>query len=285
MYWTATWCLSRHAGFVTDGITKAMDESTQETVQRNSVLTPELQKTLSAAVQTAVGFCSAASHCAQRLGEIEQQIEEASAIDGVRVLRFRLLESLQALREETQHRHVQMNETLAQLREQVEVAQGVRSAALSVSPALDPLTSLETRECAERAMAAAIERGGPAYAALFVVDRLHLFNARYGYATGDQILRRVHRHVESCLSPEDCLFRWTGPAFMALLERREDAGGVQDEMSRITSVKLEATVQIGNGSVLLPIACTSLLLPLAQTAGLAELTQRIDAFIGEQARH
>ena len=72
---------------------------------------------------------------------------------------------------------------------------------------------------------------------------------------------------------------------MALLERREDAGGVQDEMSRITSVKLEATVQIGNGSVLLPIACTSLLLPLAQTAGLAELTQRIDAFIGEQARH
>ena len=89
---------------VTDGITKAMEESTQETVERHSVLTPELQRTLSAAVQTAAGFCSAASHCAQRLGEIEHQIEEASAIDGVRVLRFRLLESLQALREETQHR-------------------------------------------------------------------------------------------------------------------------------------------------------------------------------------
>jgi hypothetical protein len=71
---------------------------------------------------------------------------------------------------------------------------------------------------------------------------------------------------------------------MALLERTEEAA-VKAEVSRIKSVKLEAAVQIGNGSVMLPIACTSLLLPLAQTDGLAELTQRIDAFIGEQARH
>jgi hypothetical protein len=72
---------------------------------------------------------------------------------------------------------------------------------------------------------------------------------------------------------------------MAVLERPEGAGTVDEEIGRITSVKLEAGVQIGNGSVLLPIACTSLLLPLTQTAGLAELTQRIDAFIGAQTRH
>jgi GGDEF domain-containing protein len=258
-----------------------MEESIQAAVEQKPVVAPELQRALSAAVQTAAGFCSAATHSVQRLGQIEQQIEEASAIDGIRVLRFRLLESLQGLREETQHRHGQMSEALAELREQLEIAQGVRSAASMVAPALDPLTSLETREHAERAMAAAIERGLPAYAVLFVVDRLHLFNARYGYATGDQILCRVRRHLGSCLSQEDRLFRWT---FMALLERTEEAGA-KAEVSRITSVKLEAAVQIGNGSVMLPIACTSLLLPLAQTAGLAELTQRIDAFIGERARH
>jgi len=156
-----------------------MEESAQETLQHNPILTPELQRVLSAAMQTASGFCSAASHCSQRLGEIEEQIEEASTIDGVRVLRFRLLESLQGMREETHHRQVKMSETLAQLREQLEIAQGVRSAACSVSPALDPLTGLETREPAERAMAAAIERGVPEYAVLFVVDRLHLFNASY----------------------------------------------------------------------------------------------------------
>src|SRR2546427_8172804 len=65
--------------------------------------------------------------------------EEASAIDGVRVLRFRVLESQQGLREETHHRHVQMSEMLAQLREQLEITQGARNTACSVAPALDRL--------------------------------------------------------------------------------------------------------------------------------------------------
>jgi len=117
----------------------------------------------------------------------------------------------------------------------------------------DPLTGLETRESAERAITAAIEQDRPACAALFAVDRLHL--------------------------------RWTGPAFVGVLDRFESASAVQEEISRITSVKLEATVQIGNGSVLLPTASISLLMPPKQTADLAELTQRIDAYIGEQTRH
>jgi GGDEF domain-containing protein len=261
-----------------------MEESAQEMVQARPIPTLELQRALSAAIQTTGGFCSAASHCEQRLGEIEQLIEETSSIDGLRVLRFRLLESLQGLREEAQHRYIQMSETLAQLREQLEVAQGTKAAVFSVSPALDPLTGLETRESAERAMAAAIEQGVTAYAALFVVDRLHLCNARYGYATGDQILSRVHRHLATCLSSEDHLFRWTGPAFIALIQRAGDAGEVQEEIDRINSLKLAAGVQIGNESVVLPIVCNSLLLALSQTIGLAELTQRIDAFIGAQTR-
>ena len=261
-----------------------MEEPVQKVVPQNPILTPELQRALSAAVQTTAGFCSAASHCEQRLGEIEQQIEETSSIDGIRVLRFRLLQSLQGLREEAQRRQSQMSETLAQFGEQLEVAQGTRTAVFSVSAALDPLTGLETRPSAERAIGAAIERGATAYAALFVVDRLHLCNARYGYSTGDQILARVHRHLGTYLSPEDRLFRWTGPVFMALIERVQHTIEAQEKIDRINEVKLEAGVQIGNESVMLPIVCNSLLFPLAQTAGLAELTQRIDAFISAQTR-
>jgi len=120
-------------------------------------------------------------------------------------------------------------------------------------PRTDPLTDLETRESAERAITAAIEQDRPEYVALFAVDRLHL--------------------------------RWRGPALVGVLDRFESASAVQEEISRITSMKLEATVQIGNGSVLLPIASISLLMPPKQTADLAELTQRFDAYIGEQARH
>ncbi len=262
-----------------------MEQPIQETDQHAPAGRQNLQRALARAAQTAAGFCSTTDHCTHRLGEIEQQIEETSAIDGLRVLRFRLLECLQGLREEAQHRRAEMSETATQLRQQLEIAQGVASAVENLAPAVDPLTGLEAREPAERALAAVIERGGPAYAALVVIDRLHLFNARYGYATGDQILCTVRGHMGSCLAQENRLFRWTGPAFLALFERIENGGAIEEQVNRITSVKLEAAVQIGNGSVLLPIACTSLLLPLSQTTRLAELTQRIDAFIGEQARH
>ena len=71
---------------------------------------------------------------------------------------------------------------------------------------------------------------------------------------------------------------------MALIQSIQETGEAQEEIDRITSVKLEAGVQIGNESVMLPITCNSLLLPLTQAVGLAELTQRIDAFIGAQTR-
>jgi len=117
-----------------DGITKAMNESIQAQVQDNLVLNSERQRALSAGVQTAAGLCSAASHCTLQLDEIEQQIEQTSAIEGVRMLRIRLLGSLQELRVEAQHRHVEMSETLAQLREQLEIAQVASSGACRVSP-------------------------------------------------------------------------------------------------------------------------------------------------------
>ena len=240
---------------------------------------------LSAAVQTANSFCLNSDHCVKRLGELEEEIEDAAAIGGIRVLRFRLTECLQRLREEALHQRKQMTEVLEQLREQLEIAQGAKSAAASLSPSADALSGLEARAGAEHAFADAMARKAPAYAVLFVADHLHLINARYGYSTGDHMLRGLCEHLASRLSPGDRLFRWTGPVFVVLMERVESVAAIREEISRITSVKLEVTVQIGNGSISLPVPCTSLLLPLPEASGLADLTKRMDAFIAEQARH
>jgi len=241
---------------------------------------------LSAAVQSATNLCLASEHFTQRLSDIEDQIEEACNIDAVRVMRFRLTEYLQQLRDQTLHQRERMAQALAQLREQLEIAQGLKSSkAASVPAAVDSLTGLQARGCAERAFAAAIESRLHAYAALFVVDRLHVINARYGYSTGDQMLRTVCEHLASCLSPGDRLFRWTGPAFVALMERVEKVSEVQEEINHIGSSPLKVAVQIGNGSVLLPIPTLSLLAPVAEFDALPDLARRIDAFIGERARH
>ena len=201
------------------------------------------------------------------------------------MLRFRLEESLQTLRNETRRQREEMSQILDRLQKQIEAAQAGDGDDLLPGFELDKISGLETRETAERAIARAVERGRLSYAALFVVDRLHLINAQFGYATGDRILREFGEHLRSSLLPADQLFRWTGPAFLAVMERGEAPGEVETSVQSIAAERLETTVQIGNGCVRLPVVRTSLLLPLASGSTLADLSSRLDAFAGQQARH
>jgi len=166
-----------------------------------------------------------------------------------------------------------------------ELRQGIRNTAESpVPPCRDALTGLEPRDAAERALAIAMEKGGPFYAVLFLVNRVHLINARFGYASGDQVLLMVRDQLTSFLLPGDLFFRWSGPAFVALVRRTASAAQIQAGVNRITNARMETTVQIGNRSVLLPVACSSHLFPLTTVGGIAALTQAMDAFVGQQAQ-
>jgi PleD family two-component response regulator len=262
-----------------------MDELAAPASSAINLKTSQLRAILEATSRTVASLCSASDECMTRLDGIEDQIEATSDIDGVRVLRFRLEECLQALRDEARHQREEMAQFLAKLQRQVGTAETgeAERGPVGLEPGVDKVSGLEEREGAEQAIVAAMERGGLAYAALFVVDRLHLINAQFGYATGDRILREFCEHLRSSFLPEDRLFRWTGPAFLAVVERGDEPAEVEADIQRIAGSRLEAAVQIGNGCVRLPIVRTALLLPLAGT--LAELTSRMDAFTGQQARH
>lgn len=247
--------------------------------------TKQLQALLTSVAQTVSHICSASDDCATRLDRIEEQIEEAAGLEGVRVLRFQLEECLQMLREETRRQREDISRTIVRLQKGIELAQAGDAEDATLPPEIDKVSGLEMRASAERAMAAASERGGVAYAALFVVDRLHLINAQFGYATGDRILREFCEHLRRSLTPEDQLFRWTGPAFLAVIECSEAPAEVEAEIQHIAGGQLEAAVQIGNGCVRLPIVRSSLVLPLAGAGTMADLSSRLDAFTGQQARH
>ena len=246
--------------------------------------TKQLRTLLASVGQTVSQICSASEECGTRLDQIEEEIEAAEGIEGIRVLRFRLEESLQSLRTETRRQREELAQIFARLQKQVEAAQAADRD--EKGPEVDKVSGFQTRETAERLMASAIQRGGGlCYATLFVVDRLHLINAQFGYSTGDRILREVGDHLRSSLLPADQLFRWTGPAFLAVIERGEEPVEVEADVQRLAAERLEATVQIGNGSVRLPIMRTPLLVPLAGGQSLAALKNRLDAFTGQQARH
>jgi GGDEF domain-containing protein len=250
-----------------------------------NIKTRQLHALLCAAARTVSQLCAASDECVIRLNHIEDQIEETSGIEGVRVLRFRLEECLQTLRDQTRHQREQTAELFVRLQQQIEATQAEEGEEAIFAAEIDKVSGLEEREAAERAMAAAMERGGPLYAALFVVDRLHLINAQFGYSTGDRILREFCEHLKTSLLPQDQLFRWSGPAFLAVIERGEEPAEVAADIHGMAGGQLEAAVQIGNGCVRLPIVRNALLLPLSGAGTLANVLSRMDAFTAQAARH
>ncbi len=262
-----------------------MSELTLPAAPPTNIKTKQLHALLSAAARMVSQISSASDECIIRLDQIEDQVEGTSGIDSVRVLRFRLEECLQTLRDQTRHQREQMSQLLLRLQQLIDAMEAESGEDAILSPEIDKVTGLEEREGAERAMAAARGRGGLSYAALFVVDRLHLINAQFGYSTGDRILREFCVHLKSSLLSEDQLFRWTGPAFLAVIERSEEPAEIEADMQRIAGGRLEAAVQIGNGCVRLPIVRSALLLPLAGAGTLANVISQMDAFTAQAARH
>ncbi len=115
----------------------------------------------------------------------------------------------------------------------------------------DPLAVVPGRAEAEQALGAMIERGAPAFAAVFIVDRIHLLNDCFGYAIGDRLLSAFHQRLRRCLASSDCIYRWSGTSFVALLERRRSLAQVRGELERVAGGDAELIVRIGDGALAL----------------------------------
>lgn len=110
----------------------------------------------------------------------------------------------------------------------------------------------------------------PPFAALFVVNRIALLNSRFGYAVGDQELR-------SRLTPADQIFRWSGPAFLALLNRPERIEKVRQHWRYVLPGKLERNFELSNRSVMLSISATWAVFTVAMP--MDALVEQLDGFV------
>ena len=244
----------------------------------------ELHKVLNSLTGAVAAIAGGDERTLTHLRDLERQIVKATTVDQIRSLRTRLTECLETLQSETARQHQRHEEALAQLRHEVESAWRP-SATPAASPSKgDSFSGLPLRTKAESALEEATRLGGHGFVIAFVIDRVQLINARFGYAVGDQILVLFREHLATNLQAGDQLFRWTGPVFLALLDRPNLPDGVRSEVKRITSAKLETTVQIGTRSVLLPVASTAAVFSLFEIDSTASLIEQIDAFVAGHLR-
>jgi GGDEF domain-containing protein len=236
----------------------------------------ELHSMVSMLTETVSMIAAGQDRSVKRLQDIEKQIEKASVSEDLRVLKVRLSDCLTSLRDASEDQQAESTRIVEGLTE------GIKRAQVDKKPgviATDSVTGLPTRVEAERVLAEAIHEGKRVFAAVFVVERLQSINARFGYSVGDKVLTNFAQWLANG-SAGDRVFRWSGPAFMILLERDGPLEFVRSEVVKICSRTLEMSIELSSRSILLPISSAWSLFPMLASARL--VANKLDSFIATQ---
>jgi GGDEF domain-containing protein len=153
-------------------------------------------------------IATASQNSIARLQEIQREIEHATMLEDVRVLKARLSDCLQSIRGEVARQREESARAISSLQQGLRKAHETRPV-----QGCDPMTGLPQRSEAEGAIAAACESGSHVYAALFVVERIQPINSRFGRSVGDQVLVMFLRHLSEAMTPTDRIYCWNEVSF------------------------------------------------------------------------
>jgi GGDEF domain-containing protein len=140
----------------------------------------------------------------------------------------------------------------------------------------DPVTDLNGRPAAETALVEACSSKSPVCAVVLLLDRIKLYNRRYGREVGDKTLRFFADYVKRSFACEGSLFRWTGPALLML--RHGVVDKVQPEVRRVLESRLQYDCETESRHLLLSIDATSWVLPMMVDPRM--LVNKIDSVVG-----
>jgi len=262
---------------------KTLEDYNQRTTRFVRAQSAELQAMLSMLTETVASLSAGSERSVTRLQTIEKQLERASVLEDIRGLKAKLSECLQSLREEARRQREETARTITELRNEIRKAQQ-RQATLAPAAAKPPAEgSSMGRAEAEQALAQAVQEGAHVFAAVFVVDRVELVNARFGPNAGEQLVRYFRHHLAQGLLSSDSVYRWGVASFVVLLDRPYSLESTRSEVQRVASVRLEKTIQIGTRTVLLPVTCRWSVLPVFDAVSLQQLVDEIDKFVSKPA--
>ncbi|MGB9604702.1 MAG: response regulator [Bryobacteraceae bacterium] len=149
---------------------------------------------------------------------------------------------------------------------------------------VDPQTGLPGRVEAERAIAQVHRQGSRAFAGVFVIDHFPTLVQRYGFSGAEEVLLFFSVHLAQNLTGPDQLFRWTGPAFVLLMERLDSVERVRRELAGLASVKLEKLLQMKTRTALVVVSAAWELYAIHVSPSPEHVARQIDAFVALHAR-
>ena len=265
---------------VVGGALRAMEDYNQRTSKFVHRQNTELQHMLAMLTQTVISIGAGSEQSVKRLQNIEKSIESTQAVEDIQILKLRLSECLEAVRDEAIRQQRDGQDAIESLKKELQSSQELMGC-VEVKVDLDGATGLHGKAEADRAIRAAMESPQGKFVVIAVCSRVQAVNARFGYAVGDKILQAFAEHFKKGMSARDQLFRWQGPALLALIERSERIDRVRTEIRQFADLRLDKTIEVGQRTVLIPISATWSIYPL--TPPLDAFAKQLDAFTAAQA--
>ena len=257
---------------------KTLESYNQNTSRYMRMQGTELQRVIAMLTRTVATLGAGSERSVTRLQEIEGQLVKASEIEDVRMLKVRMEQCLESIRDEAQKQRAESSRLVEGLQHDILQTQE-RMRTVTVAPT-DSATGLPLRPDAEAALAAAAAGLNPAFVVMLAVDRVALINGRFGYAAGDQALKLYAESLRPRLAAGDRIFRWSGPAFVVLAERAERLERVRDQFRAVVPPKMEKNLQVANRTALVALSATWTVFSVA--APVADLIEQLDKFLANQ---
>ena len=264
---------------VVGGALRAMEDYNQRTSKFVHRQNTELQHMVSMLTQTIITIGASSEHSVSRLQSIEKSIESAQAVEDIQILKLRLSECLEEVRDEARRQQRDGRDALDSLKKELESSQEAMGS-FKVQPDLYAATGLPGKTEAERAIRAALELPQGKFLVIAVCSRVQAVNARFGYSVGDRVSEAFAEHFKKGLSVSDQLFRWQGPVLVALIERAERLERVRTEIRQFADLRMDKTVEVGQRTVLIPVSAIWSIFPLAPP--LDSFMRQLEAFTAAQ---
>jgi len=230
-------------------------ERTSRFIRAQSVELRQMVSMLTAAITSSV---ETSQTSLMRLQNVEEQLRGAVLIEDILTVRGKLEQCLEAIREEI----VQKQQLLASAAAEL---QRVGCEAHSEVPGalVDSVTGLCGRPRAEAALKEAHQSGKQYYVVVVVANCIDVINSKFGDAAADCVLRSLCTQLQTLARNDDRVFRWTGPAYIALLQRDAPIHHLRNEVQRIADKKSLQPFEVDSRCVLLPRSAKWAVLPIS----------------------
>lgn len=242
--------------------------------------TNELQAVISSLTGAVTGMVTASNASLRQLDAIREELAGATDAQDLQASRRRLDQCLRLIaREIEQHRTASASGLAAISELSVDLSQ--RLAQNSSQRLVDSLTGLPMRAAAEDALEKAEGINVPTVVVVCVLSRLKQINLRFGYHACNEMIQHCATHLKSGLNAELGFYRWSGPAFVGVLQRPAPFVKIKLEVHRLLTSGPAMEVVLNGRTMLMPNNISWSLLPAVPPV--AKLAQQIDSFINSQS--